>query len=443
MMKVRSVLIDFITVNERQRKFIDPAKLQELADDIAVRGLLQPIVITRDGVLMAGERRMLACGKILGWTHIPANYLDELANRERFLVEFTENERRQNLTWQERAQAIATYHKICLSEAGSDWTAEKTAKDLLVSSQLVYEYLSLENPDYREHPLVKTATSAKTAVNIVRRLVSRHEQDMTGGIYSTGRVEDIPDSPIQIADFNIWAPAYTGPKFNVIHCDFPYGINSQNHDGQGRAERSTYDDSPETFWTLFKTLSLHLDNFCSPAAHMIFWFSPNIYGNVWEALKLLDGFRWEEHPLIWMRGENEGIAPDPHRRPRRCYEMAFFGWRGDRKLIKTKANIFQAPTERETHPHEKNSEMLKHFLGMVTDQGTALFDPTCGSGSALHAAASLGADRLLGLEADESYAAAGRRAFANSSNGSGLGRGNGLSDHVERGGSPPDQAANP
>jgi hypothetical protein len=99
-----------------------------------------------------------------------------------------------------------------------------------VSSQLVYEYLSLENPDYREHPLVKTATSAKTAVNIVRRrLVSRHEQDMTGGIYSTGRVEDIPDSPIQIADFNTWAPAYTGPKFNVIHCDFPYGINSQDH----------------------------------------------------------------------------------------------------------------------------------------------------------------------------------------------------------------------
>jgi ParB-like chromosome segregation protein Spo0J len=52
--------------------------------------------------------------KSLGWTHIPANYLDELPNRERFLVEFTENERRQNLTWQERAQAIATYHKICL-----------------------------------------------------------------------------------------------------------------------------------------------------------------------------------------------------------------------------------------------------------------------------------------------------------------------------------------
>jgi hypothetical protein len=441
-MEVRAILIESITVNERQRKLIDPVKLQELADDIAVRGLLQAIVITRDGVLMAGERRMLACGKILGWTHIPANYLDELPNRERFIVEFTENERRQNLTWQERAQAIATYHKMSIEEIGPNWTAEKTAKDLLVSMQLVSEYLLLQNNDFREHPLVKTATSAKTAVNTVRRLVSRHEQDMIGDIYSTRPVESISTSPIQIADFNTWAPAYTGPKFNVIHCDFPYGINSQDHYGQGRAERSTYDDSPETFWTLFKTLSVHLDNFCSPAAHMIFWFSPNIYGNVWESLKLLDGFRWDEHPLVWMRGENEGIAPDPQRRPRRCYEMAFFGWRGDRKLVKTKANIFQAPTEREVHPHEKNEAMLRHFLEMVVDSGTRLLDPTCGSGSALRAAFGLGAT-VVGLEADGGYAAAARRAFTNNNHGSGLGRGNGLSDHVAGGTTPPDQAANP
>jgi hypothetical protein len=144
---------------------------------------------------MAGERRMLACGKILGWTHIPANYLDELPNRERFIVEFTENERRQNLTWQERAQAIATYHKMSIDEIGSNWTAEKTAKDLLVSMQLVSEYLCLQNNDFREHPLVKTATSAKTAVNTVRRLVSRHEQDMIGGIYSTRPVESISTAP--------------------------------------------------------------------------------------------------------------------------------------------------------------------------------------------------------------------------------------------------------
>jgi hypothetical protein len=440
-MEVRPVAISMIVVNERQRKTIDVAELKSLASDIDRYGLLHPIVISRDGTLLAGERRLRACRDILGWTHISANFLDELPYRQQFLIEFTENERRQNLTWQERMEAIYTYHKICIAEEGSAWTAEKTAADLDVTAQHVSKQLAVYPK--REDPLVKQAGSLETAANTVRRLTERYEQDMIGGIGSRFERDAIPDNPIQIADFNTWAPAYTGRKFNVIHCDFPYGINSQNHDGQGRAERSTYDDSPETFWTLFKTLSVQLDNFCSPAAHMIFWFSPNIYGNVWEALKLLDGFRWDEHPLIWMRGENEGIAPDPQRRPRRCYEMAFFGWRGDRKLVKIKANIFKAPTEREVHPHEKNEAMLRHFLEMVVDSGTNLFDPTCGSGSAMRAGVSLGAARVLGLEADESYAAAARRAFANSGGGSGLGRGNGVSNPMAGGASPPDQAANP
>jgi ParB/RepB/Spo0J family partition protein len=440
-MDCRPIAIDMIIVNERQRKTIEREPLQSLADDIEKHGLLHPVVITRDGTLMAGERRLEAC-KLLGWTHIPANFLDELSFREQFLIEFTENERRQSLTWEERTKAIATYHAICISEEGPKWTQEDSARDMGLKQASVSQYLKVN--ERLDHPLVKQATSIKTAINTVKRITEREDQDRFYGSLSTvdGYIPK-STSPIQIADFNTWAPTYTGPKFNVIHCDFPYGINSQDHYGQGRAERSSYDDSPETFWTLFKTLSIHLDNFCSPAAHMIFWFSPNIYGNVWEALKLLDGFRWDEHPLIWMRGENEGIAPDPQRRPRRCYEMAFFGWRSDRKLVKTKANIFQAPTEREVHPHEKNEAMLRHFLEMVVDSGTHLFDPSCGSGSALRAGRGLGARSVLGLEADESYAAAARQAFANNSNGSGLGRGNGLSDHVAGGVSPADQTANP
>jgi ParB/RepB/Spo0J family partition protein len=437
-MDCRPIAIDMIIVNERQRKIIERGPLQSLADDIERHGLLHPIVITREGTLMAGERRLEAC-KLLGWTHIPANFLDELSFRQQFLIEFTENERRQNLTWEERTKAIATYHNMCLAEEGPKWTQEETAVELGLTQESISRYLSVF--EELDHPLVKQATSIKTAVNTVKRIQERRDQDLFNGLYTVHKY--IPESPIQIADFNTWALTYTGPKFNVIHCDFPYGINSQDHHGQGRAERSIYDDSPETFWTLFKTLSVHLDNFCSPAAHMIFWFSPNIYGNVWESLKLLDGFRWDEHPLIWMRGENEGIAPDPQRRPRRCYEMAFFGWRGDRKLVKTKANIFQAPTEREVHPHEKNEAMLRHFLGMVVDDRTAFFDPAAGSASALRAAQALGATTLLGLEADESYAAAARRAFTNSSGGSGLGRGNGLSDPVAGGASAPDQTANP
>src|SRR3954463_13314322 len=116
-MDCRPIAIDMIIVNERQRKTIERGPLQSLADDIERHGLLHPIVITREGTLMAGERRLEAC-KLLGWTHIPANFLDELSFRQQFLIEFTENERRQNLTWEERTKAIATYHNMCLAEVG-------------------------------------------------------------------------------------------------------------------------------------------------------------------------------------------------------------------------------------------------------------------------------------------------------------------------------------
>jgi DNA modification methylase len=43
---------------------------------------------------------------------------------------------------------------------------------------------------------------------------------------------------------------------------------------------------------------------------------------------------------------------------------------------------------------------------------TSILDPTCGSGTALRAARSLGAQRFLGLEANKEYADDALRAFA-------------------------------
>ena len=48
---------------------------------------------------------------------------------------------------------------------------------------------------------------------------------------------------------------------------------------------------------------------------------------------------------------------------------------------------------------------------MCVDGNTRLFDPTCGSGSALRAARALGAREVLGLESNPDYADAARRAL--------------------------------
>jgi ParB family transcriptional regulator, chromosome partitioning protein len=60
--------IDTIVIGERIRK--DMGDIAGLAESIEDIGLLQPIIVTPDGLLLCGERRLRAC-KLLGWTEIP------------------------------------------------------------------------------------------------------------------------------------------------------------------------------------------------------------------------------------------------------------------------------------------------------------------------------------------------------------------------------------
>lgn len=53
---------------------------------------------------------------------------------------------------------------------------------------------------------------------------------------------------------------------------------------------------------------------------------------------------------------------------------------------------------------EKSIDALSHFFGMVVDEHTSLLDPTCGSASALRAAAKAGARHYLGLEINTEFA---------------------------------------
>jgi ParB family transcriptional regulator, chromosome partitioning protein len=57
-----------IRVGERHRR--DLGDIGGLAESIADIGLLQPIVVNEDGLLLAGARRLAAC-KHLGWETVP------------------------------------------------------------------------------------------------------------------------------------------------------------------------------------------------------------------------------------------------------------------------------------------------------------------------------------------------------------------------------------
>ena len=86
-----------ILIGERHRK--DMGDLEALAGSIAQEGLLQPIGITEDNLLVFGERRLLAVRDVLKRPTISARVVRVSSI---LAGEFAENEVRKNFTLSER-----------------------------------------------------------------------------------------------------------------------------------------------------------------------------------------------------------------------------------------------------------------------------------------------------------------------------------------------------
>lgn len=99
-----------IQIGDRVRK--EMGDLQALAASIKAQGLLQPIGINPEGVLVFGERRLRACRDVLGWSDIEARTVDVTSLIE---GERDENEVRKDFTVSERV-AIARAIEAAISE---------------------------------------------------------------------------------------------------------------------------------------------------------------------------------------------------------------------------------------------------------------------------------------------------------------------------------------
>lgn len=108
--KTPELLIALIKTKPQVRKEFEDSEnpLSELADDIKVRGILQPILVrpVQGGKyeLVAGERRLRAA-QMIGLKAIPA-FVKAMTDDEAEEAQFIENIRRKNLTLQEEAQRI-------------------------------------------------------------------------------------------------------------------------------------------------------------------------------------------------------------------------------------------------------------------------------------------------------------------------------------------------
>lgn len=403
--------------SERQRRDIT-TDLDSLRNSIATHGQLQPIIVRREDLtLCAGERRLQSC-KDLG-IPVEVRFYDTLDPVEAQIIELEENLRREELPWRDLVTAIANIHKLYLGRDPS-WTQHQTAEQLGIERPTITKILQVHASIHL--PALANCNGYVSAWEILVKLDNRKLDNLVADIAEAGS-SIFTDGPIiapaepgkptppkrpesiLCEDFTKWAHSYNGPKFNFIHCDFPYGIDVFAGPQTTGDSLGTYEDTPDIYWSLLATMCDNLDNLLAFAGHIMFWFSMNHYTDTISFIKQhAPILTINPIPLVWMKSDNAGVCPDPLRRPRQITETALLLTRGDRNLVKVVANAYAAPTDRKLHPSCKPEPMLRHFFGALVDGTTRMLDPTCGSGAALRAAESLGAESVMGLEIDETHA---------------------------------------
>jgi ParB/RepB/Spo0J family partition protein len=404
-----------ITVKRGERQRRELSDINTLADSINRLGLIQGIVVTRDLELVAGERRYTACNA-LGWATIPVQYVDEMDPQKLEAIELEENIKRQDISWQDRVNAVARYHKL-RSQENPEWREPDTAAAIGLSYSHTNQLLLVAEETKLGNKLLVDAPKLSTAVGIAERARERRDEANLARLhdtFGTARPKPGPDS-ILTEDFTEWVLGGSSWRFNLIHCDFPYGIGADNFNQGGARAHGGYEDTSETWQKLMFALEIATKTLTAPSCHLLFWYAmrkgdERLYEPTARALERI-GWDINPQPLIWMKSDGAGILPDPERGPRQIYETCLLGSRGDRKIVRAVANAYSAPTVREHHMSEKPEPMLRHFFGMLVDENTVMLDPTCGSGSSLRAAESLGAKHVLGLEINPDFAELARIAL--------------------------------
>jgi ParB family chromosome partitioning protein len=111
--RLSNIKLSDIEVRKQVRTYFNDDSIKELADNIKVNGLIQPLVIHRENnkfVLICGERRYRAL-TYLKMQEASCFVLENKTNEELLSIQFSENSSRENLHYIDVADSIYQYQQ--------------------------------------------------------------------------------------------------------------------------------------------------------------------------------------------------------------------------------------------------------------------------------------------------------------------------------------------
>jgi len=206
----QTILITDIKEVDRERVVYND--IEGLAESIASLGLIQPIVLNRDHVLIAGGRRLRAF-KHLQRESIPFVYKDCLNDGDLKAMELEENIQRQQMTWQEECMGISKLHTLRKNMEilkGAEWGYRETAAMLQASLGNIANAIYVAKELKKKNPCLDAATGLFDALNRlkaekIKQATAMLVQHTKANIKASTSLP-LPPNAIAVGDFLARAP---------------------------------------------------------------------------------------------------------------------------------------------------------------------------------------------------------------------------------------------
>jgi ParB family transcriptional regulator, chromosome partitioning protein len=390
-----------VKVDNRIRK--DMGNIDELADSIRTVGLIQPIVLTRNNDLIAGERRLralrkLGVGDLVHEVHFVFN--DELDDLKLKAMEIEENVKRKELSWQEQVLAKKKLLETLIQIHGPSSTGRPTHSDIIGATTPgfgVNKLASLLNESNattsRDLELAHLITSVPHLAKAETKEAARRQAQL-GLSVATSLIQTAKNPPksdkkweLYEGDFNATAPNLASDSVDLVLVDPPYGEDTQALGPNSKQLLATpfSDGRAETVQLLHSLAGvayrvLRNDRFAG------IFFGFKLYSDVITAFRLA-GFDVDYTPLIWVK--NTVINTSPYTRYGRSYEPILICRKGEPKLARpSQRDVIQVQTvitrgtqEQKFYHAQKPVELMEKLVYDLSLPQSTVVDFCAGSGS--------------------------------------------------------------
>lgn len=366
-----------MTVIERDLNSIRPyennprqneAAVEYVANSLKRFGWKQPIVIDRDGVIVAGHTRWKAA-QTLGMKKAPCVIADDLSPDEIKAYRLADNKVGEFAEWDFEA---LEFEMTDLEEAGIDMSEFGFFDDVDELEEASDDEFDPEPPE-----------EAKTKRGDIYQL-GRHRL-MCGDSTSIGNVEALVD----------------GREIDLLLTDPPYNVD---YTGKTKDALKLKNDSmeDETFRLFLRDAFLTADTVMRPGAVFYIWHADSEGYNFRGACHDVG---WDVRQcLVWVKN----VMVMGHQDYQWKHEPCLYGWKdgaghnwySDR--TQTTVLEFDRPTRSELHPTMKPVPLFDYQIKNSSKKGDAVLDLFGGSGTTLICCEQNGRDAYL-MELDERY----------------------------------------